>query len=71
MTQGTIQYFFKGQAMHPEICEVLSREANLIVAKNKANDVLLNFVRVGNDWLLQRHETPSSLLFGTKLICDA
>ena len=54
--------------MHPEVCDVLTKEENLIVAKSVANDVLLNFTKVGDDWLLQNHSTPKSLLFGTKLV---
>ena len=69
MSKGTIQYFFKNQPMHPEICDVLTKEENLIVAKSVMNDVLLNFIKVGDDWLLQNHSTPKSLLFGTKLVC--
>lgn len=68
MSKGTIQYFFKSQPMHPEVCDVLTKEENLIVAKSVANDVLLNFTKVGDDWLLQNHSTPKSLLFGTKLV---
>ena len=70
MSKGTIQYFFKNQPMHPEICEVLTKEEGLIVAKSVSNDVLLNFVKVENDWLLQNHSTPKSVLFGTKLVCE-
>jgi len=70
MTKGTIQYFFKNQPMHPDVCEVLTKEDKIIVVKSETNDILLNFVRVGEDWLLQNHTTTKSLLFGTKLICE-
>ena len=70
MTKGTIQYFFKNQPMHPDACEVLTKEDEIVVVKSKTNDILLNFVRVGEDWLLQNHTTSKSLLFGTKLICE-
>ena len=70
MSNGIIQYFFKNQPMHPDQCEVLTKDTDVIVAKSKTNGTLLNFVKVGNDWLLQNHSTPKSLLFGTKLVYE-
>jgi len=68
MSKGTIQYFFKNQPMHPECCDVLTEDENIIVAKSSSSDALLNFIKVGEDWLLQNHSTASSLLFGTRLV---
>lgn len=68
MSKGTIHYFFKSQPMHPEYCDVLTEDKDIIVAKSSSSEALLNFVKVGEEWLLQNHSTPNSLLFGTKLV---
>ncbi len=68
--KGKIQYLFRGMSMHSDNGTVVMQENNTLTVKRDSDDQLLNFVKIGRNWLLEKHTTNKSLLFGTQFIID-
>lgn len=68
--KGKIQYSFKGMQMHSEVGWIVMQENKVITVKRELDERLLNFIKVGRSWLLEKNTTNNSLLYGTRFVID-
>jgi len=66
--QGTILYQFKGMQMSKETAVVVIKEKNKLTVKKVSDNELFSFIKHGTHWLLEGHQTSSSLLYGTRFV---
>lgn len=54
--------------MSDEKATVIMKEDRLMTVKRDADEQLLNFIKIGENWLLEKHASSDSILYGTRFI---
>lgn len=67
---GEIHYLFRGMEMRSERGTVIMQESNTLTVERDSDKQLLNFKKIGRHWLLEKHTTNNSLLYGTRFLID-
>ncbi len=66
--KGVIQYYFKGIKMSDESGKVVHRDCDILLVERNIDQQLIEFRRLGTQWLLKDHNSKSSLLYGTRFL---
>ena len=70
MSTGIAKFFFKGMEMREEKSTVISSDLNNLVVVQNSDNSLLKFINIEGKWLLQKHTSKQSLLYGSEFIFD-
>lgn len=63
--KGRINYFFKGKPMHHSEAVVINSTATCLSVERCDDKQIFNFYKEKDQWLLEKHDKPNSLLCGT------
>jgi hypothetical protein len=67
--KGKIQYYFKGITMSYEECVVKSVNQNTLIVERIVDNVIVEFTKHKEYWLLKGHDNKS-LLYGTQFVFE-